>query len=98
MLGTFWLTDSSYSPRLQARNKPKEAPKAPEQAPFFLPSLKSDSRPEERISLADQLAGDDESGTKKDSHRFIDSNFVLETDFTRKLTSENVDGDCASLL
>ena len=84
---------------IKARNKPKEAPKAPEQAPFFLPSLQSDSQPQPRVSLADQLGANDDgqdggAAGKKDSHRFMDSSFSLETEFTRRLTSENVDGDC----
>jgi U3 small nucleolar RNA-associated protein 21 len=83
---------------IKARNKPKEAPKAPKQAPFFLPSLQNDNQPQARVSLADQLGAGDEgqdgSAGKKDSHRFMDSTFSLETEFTRRLTSENVDGDC----
>lgn len=82
---------------IKARNKPTEAPKAPEKAPFFLPSLQNDNQPQARVSLADQLEQQQlADGAKTDSHRFMDSQFSLETEFTRRLTSENVDGDCQS--
>ncbi|KAJ5468687.1 Small-subunit processomeUtp21 [Penicillium sp. IBT 31633x] len=40
---------------IRERNRPKEAPKAPEKAPFFLPSLLNNSGPES----INQISGDD---------------------------------------
>lgn len=40
---------------IKMRNKPKEAPKAPEQAPFFLQLTGADKKPEEATSCPDGL-------------------------------------------
>ncbi|CDZ97730.1 WD repeat protein [Phaffia rhodozyma] len=85
---------------IKARNKPKEAPKAPEKAPFFLPSLLSDA--EKRAGLGEAMdaqaaaSGEQSSSTAFDSHRLTDNGLLVETEFIRKMTSENLDGDFES--
>lgn len=93
------LTSVHSSPPVQARNKPKEAPKAPEQAPFFLPSLNAAAQ-EKRLGLG-EVDGDgvqdddvDKARKKRESHRLIEFGMAMETEFTRRLSSENIDGDC----
>ncbi|KAL7415398.1 WD-repeat protein [Mrakia frigida] len=82
---------------IKARNKPKEPAKAPEKAPFFLPSLNSEAQGK-RLGLGEedpsQVGGDGDA--KASSHRFTEFGAVMETEFSRKLSSENIDGDFES--
>ena len=73
---------------LQQRNKPKEPPKAPEQAPFFLPTLPG---VEPRFAVEDKTT--DEQQTEK-TRRLEKSTAHLESHFYKKLTREKEDGDC----
>ena len=89
------LPASSFSRIPQARNKPKEPAKAPEKAPFFLPSLNSEAQGK-RLGLGEEdpsaVGGDGDA--KASSHRFTEFGAVMETEFSRKMSSENIDGDC----
>ncbi len=69
----------------QQRNKPKEPPKAPEQAPFFLPTV---SGLETRFDLSAIQTEED------DSSRRLAPLQMLESDFTRRLAAEVSDSDC----
>ncbi|KAF7440643.1 hypothetical protein PC9H_000990 [Pleurotus ostreatus] len=75
---------------IQQRNKPKEPPKAPEQAPFFLPTLPG---VEPRFAVEDKATGDQQ--TEK-SRRLEKSTAHLESHFYKKLTREKEDGDYES--
>ncbi|KAI8062716.1 Utp21 specific WD40 associated putative domain-containing protein [Gongronella butleri] len=69
---------------IKQRNKPKEAPKAPEQAPFFLPTV-AGAKPTfaQDDKQAHQLtAGDD---AEAQSRRIHYNELVTETEFTRLL-------------
>jgi len=77
----------------QARNKPKEAPKAPEQAPFFLPTVTSlDDGLGTRFDVPDK---NKENGSKLMTKPDFTSAFV-ESDFTQRLSKERVGGNCES--
>lgn len=71
---------------IKARNKPKEAPKAPEAAPFFLPTV-SGLQPRFDVSAAARDEGDPMSA------RLAPSATFLESEFTRRLAREDEDGD-----
>ncbi|KAM5499654.1 rRNA-processing protein utp21 [Microsporum canis] len=51
---------------IKQRNKPKEAPKKPKKAPFFLPSLESNSTSE--LTRLDKAAADQDEDEKKALH------------------------------
>lgn len=72
---------------IQHRNKPKEAPKAAERAPFFLPTV---AGLETRFDLSTGKDSDNENSSK----RLAPLSSFLETDFTRRLGNERPDGDC----
>lgn len=78
---------------LQQRNKPKEPPKQPEKAPFFLPTLPGvDQRfAPERKAAAEQK--------QKDTHRLQRAAGSAESVFFTKLSEahESASSDCASL-
>lgn len=67
------------------RNKPKEPPKAPEQAPFFLPTL-----PGVEHRFAVDSATTDVPPTKELKHGAMDT---AESEFVRRLAEEDVDSD-----
>ncbi|KAL0946708.1 hypothetical protein HGRIS_012895 [Hohenbuehelia grisea] len=78
---------------IQQRNKPKEPPKAPEQAPFFLPTL-----PGVETRFAVESKPKDDSKTKdKESHR-LDQVAHVSSIFYQKLADEKPDGNCKSQL
>ena len=78
---------------IRARNKPKEAPKAPEQAPFFLPTVTSlDDGLGTRFDIASK---EDEGALKSNSRLDLQSAFV-ESEFTRCLALEKQGGRCES--
>jgi len=72
---------------IKARNKPKEPPKAPEAAPFFLPTV-SGLQPRFDVSAAARDEGDPMSA------RLAPSATFLESEFTRRLAREDEEGDC----
>ncbi|TCD62177.1 hypothetical protein EIP91_007261 [Steccherinum ochraceum] len=72
---------------IQQRNKPKEPPKQPEKAPFFLPTLPG---VEHRFALQEsEKAKEKEKPTK----RLQKAAGSAESVFLQKLTAENEDGD-----
>ncbi|KIY72120.1 Utp21-domain-containing protein [Cylindrobasidium torrendii FP15055 ss-10] len=73
---------------IQHRNKPKEAPKAPEQAPFFLPTVPG---VEQRFVVDNAKAKDGKDGKAKNSKRL--TNVELLSTFRKTLQDGDVDGD-----
>ncbi|KAJ8472717.1 hypothetical protein ONZ45_g16551 [Pleurotus djamor] len=72
---------------IQQRNKPKEPPKAPEQAPFFLPTL-----PGVEHRFAIEPTPKDDDGDKK-TRRLERSVAHLESHFVKQLSREEQSGD-----
>ncbi|KAJ7174015.1 Utp21 specific WD40 associated putative domain-containing protein [Mycena crocata] len=72
---------------IQQRNKPKEPPKAPEQAPFFLPTLPG---VEPRFAPEQKKQ---EATTKKDTRRLQQATAGTQSVFLEKLTACDVSGD-----
>ena len=83
LLLTVWLTAV-----LQQRNKPKEPPKVPEQAPFFLPTL-----PGVETRFVPEVK-DQTKDTKTNTRRLEKAVHGMESVFAQKLAAEVVDGDC----
>ena len=73
---------------IQQRNKPKEPPKPPEAAPFFLPTLPG---VEQRFDLAQ---GAQEARAGRPTRRLERAAAGAESAFVRKLHAEARDGDC----
>ncbi|KAJ7343314.1 Utp21 specific WD40 associated putative domain-containing protein [Mycena albidolilacea] len=71
---------------IQQRNKPKEPPKAPEQAPFFLPTLPG---VESRFAPEQKAAAE----TKKDTRRIKQAAAGTQSVFLEKLTACDITGD-----
>ncbi|KAJ7775037.1 Utp21 specific WD40 associated putative domain-containing protein [Mycena metata] len=71
---------------IQQRNKPKEPPKAPEQAPFFLPTLPG---VEPRFAPEPKAV----SETKKDTRRLVQAAAGTRSVFLETLTACDVSGD-----
>ena len=78
---------------ITARNKPKEPPKAPEQAPFFLPTLPGT---ETRFDLANTAANGDAEG-KQQKRKLGFAEMEVESDMVRRLRESLQEGDCESL-
>ncbi|GAA6062774.1 hypothetical protein JCM10212_006887 [Sporobolomyces blumeae] len=77
---------------IKQRNKPKEAPKAPEQAPFFLPTLPGTDA---RFDFGSEPDADKRNGESADvaAKRKLDfAASSIETDFVRRLLAEKEDG------
>lgn len=74
---------------VQQRNKPKEAPKAPEQAAFFLPTLPG---AQAQFDLSDKKENDDQN--KASSHRVQFGALDVRTKFTRLLEAGHETSDC----
>ncbi|KAJ9115038.1 hypothetical protein QFC22_005366 [Naganishia vaughanmartiniae] len=73
---------------IRMRNKPKEAPKAPEQAPFFLPTVTNlDDGFGTRFDIPTKGDGEQNTGRRTG----MDSAFV-ESDFTARLSKEDPNG------
>ncbi|RSH91126.1 hypothetical protein EHS25_010302 [Saitozyma podzolica] len=72
---------------IRQRNKPKEAPKAPEKAPFFLPTV---SGLETRFDLSQVTQ--EESGDAA-SRRLAPMSDFMESEFTRKMAKEDEESD-----
>lgn len=82
---------------IKQRNKPKEAPKAPERAPFFLPTLPgTDARFDFGVDAGKgaQKDGLTEEGKKRKLDYSQGSS--IETDFVRRLLAEKETGNCES--
>ena len=77
---------------IQQRNKPKEPPKQPEKAPFFLPTLPG---VEQRFAVDQQKA---QQEAKKPTRRLQRAAGETESVFYRKLVeaSEGTSSDCTS--
>ena len=75
---------------IQQRNKPKEPPKPPEKAPFFLPTLPG---VEHRFDV--EQATKDKKSTKP-SNRLQKAAASSESVFYQKLAAEDAAGDCKS--
>lgn len=74
--------------RSQQRNKPKEAPKAPERAPFFLPTLPGTNQ---RFDFGTEEA----KAVEEKKNRKLDIGAAsVETDFVRRLLKEDPEGEC----
>lgn len=78
---------------IKARNKPKEAPKAPERAPFFLPTLPG---VDNRFDFGVAPKTNDDTGKDAPVKRKLDytAGASVETDFVRRLLSEDKAGPC----
>lgn len=72
---------------LQHRNKPKERPKVPERAPFFLPTLPG-IEPRFALETKEKESKKPTKKLEKGSSRNVQSAFV------NKLVAEAADGDC----
>ncbi|CEQ42504.1 SPOSA6832_04318, partial [Sporobolomyces salmonicolor] len=73
---------------IKQRNKPKEAPKAPERAPFFLPTLPG---VDNRFDFA-ASADSEKKATEKPEKRKLDfAGAAVETEFVRKMLGEKQD-------
>lgn len=72
---------------IQQRNKPKEPPKLPEKAPFFLPTLPG---VETRFTPAERQTQE----TKKPTRRLDKAAVNAESVFHKKLMEEDCNGDC----
>lgn len=72
---------------LQQRNKPKEAPKVPEKAPFFLPTL-----PGVETRFAPEAK--EYAKETKATRRLETAKVGTESVFCQKLKAEQSDGDC----
>lgn len=75
---------------IRARNKPKEAPKAPEQAPFFLPTV---TNLDDGLGTRFDIASKDDEASKATPRLDLQSAFV-ESEFTRCLAREKQGGRC----
>ncbi|WRT67784.1 uncharacterized protein IL334_004758 [Kwoniella shivajii] len=73
---------------IKQRNKPKEPPKAPEAAPFFLPTV---SGLETRFDFSATQDKNEDEG--KNGQRLELSSGWLESEFTKRLSKEDEDGD-----
>lgn len=83
---------------LQQRNKPTEAPKAPERAPFFLPTLPGvDSRFDFGNATGASEADKEKEREMAKSRRLDIGAASVETEFVRRMMAEDRDGDCEFL-
>lgn len=84
---------------LQRRNKPKEPLKAPEKAPFFLPSLPGETIRFNLEDATDKMSL--EAGQVKDTKtRKLEKDRTMETlsEFQKTLKEEDPEGDCISVI
>lgn len=84
---------------IKQRNKPKEAPKAPERAPFFLPTLPgTDARFDFGAATATSKDGGGAGLVEDGKKRKLDYSLgnSIETDFVRRLLAEKESGTCES--
>lgn len=78
---------------IQQRNKPKEPPKQPEKAPFFLPTLPG---VEHRFTVDQQQKAQEDANAKNATKRLQRAAGETESVFYRKLVeaSESPSSDC----
>ncbi|KAM0791653.1 hypothetical protein ACM66B_006089 [Microbotryomycetes sp. NB124-2] len=82
---------------IKQRNKPKEAPKAPESAPFFLPTVAGLEARFDVKGGKNQARSQDANGQDSSTRRKLDfAAASVETDFVRKLLAEDERGDYQS--
>ncbi|KAI0086197.1 Utp21-domain-containing protein [Irpex rosettiformis] len=77
---------------IQQRNKPKEPPKPPEQAPFFLPTLPGVEHRFDVTSAQGQRK--EEAAKKKETRRLENAAAGSESVLMQKLRAEDPEGDC----
>lgn len=77
---------------IKARNKSKEPPKAPERAPFFLPTLPG---VDNRFDFGVSSESKEEAVTTKRKLDYT-AGASIETDFVRRLLAEDEEGNCGS--
>ncbi|CAE6502464.1 unnamed protein product [Rhizoctonia solani] len=75
---------------IQARNKPTEAPKAPEKAPFFLPTVAG-------VEHKFDTGAEQNKKAKDESRRKHSGTVRVETEFQRQMTKEDRGGDYSAL-
>ncbi|KAH8913673.1 small-subunit processome [Atractiella rhizophila] len=80
---------------IRHRNKPKQPPKAPEQAPFFLPTVEG---VEHKFDFSD-VKDDGGKGKEKafESRHLINFMDGIETELVRRIKAEPEDGDYADV-
>lgn len=79
---------------IRARNKPIEPPKAPERAPFFLPTI---SGVETRFDLATQTNGKEDAAiAANEGSRLGLSTADVQSELVTLLDAEDQQGDCKS--
>lgn len=85
---------------IKQRNKPKEAPKQPERAPFFLPTLPGTDNRFDFGTTNDQDKKEKEGLTEEGKKRKLDYSVgnSIETEFVRRLLNEKEDSTCKLLL
>ena len=76
---------------MQQRNKPKEPPKPPEKAPFFIPTLPG---VEHRFDL--EQVEKEKKTTAKPTRRLEKAAATSESVFLTKLKEEDENGNCRS--
>ncbi|PBP28582.1 WD domain-containing protein [Diplocarpon rosae] len=91
LMPTSTLNTLLYLDEIKSRNKPKEAPKRPEKAPFFLPALDSSMR----VSRVDD---DTQAGSAAEKTRIMRSGGQHEDVFTVTLRAGSEDGDYTPFL
>ncbi|KAF6844487.1 U3 small nucleolar RNA-associated protein 21-like protein [Colletotrichum musicola] len=77
---------------IKQRNKPTEAPKAPEKAPFFLPSVGAGKQPNQP-ALTDVAAADADAATESKSRITKLDRVRIQEAFTSKLADGAASGD-----
>ncbi|SCV67376.1 BQ2448_6022 [Microbotryum intermedium] len=80
---------------IKQRNKPKEKPKAPERAPFFLPTLPGVKNRFD-LGVDEKCKREDEKMQKKKTKLDFLSAMSVETEFLRRLSSDDSSGDYES--
>ncbi|KAJ1309936.1 hypothetical protein OPQ81_006695 [Rhizoctonia solani] len=75
---------------IQARNKPTEPPKAPEKAPFFLPTIAG-------VEQKFDVSAEQNKKSKDESRRKQTGAVRIETEFQRLMAKEDREGDYSAL-
>ncbi|KAH7340715.1 Utp21-domain-containing protein [Rhizoctonia solani] len=75
---------------IHARNKPTEAPKAPEKAPFFLPTVAG-------VEHKFDTSAEQNKKAKDESRRKQSGTVRVETEFQRQMAKEDREGDYSAL-
>ncbi|SCZ96552.1 BZ3500_MvSof-1268-A1-R1_Chr8-2g10291 [Microbotryum saponariae] len=81
---------------IKQRNKPKEKPKAPERAPFFLPTLSGVKNRFDLGADGKENAKDDDQLQKKKTKLDFVSAMSVETEFMRRLSGDDPTGNYES--